>query len=276
MFYIPVLTIAGSDSGGGAGIQADIKTFSALGCFATSVITAVTAQNTLGVRAIVQLPPEMVESQIRAVMDDISPRYVKIGMVGDRYAIEAIASALASYAVDGVVLDPVMVATSGDRLMREDAIALFKEKLIPLSTLITPNIPEAEALSEQAITCVEDMPSAARRILDYGCCGVLIKGGHLEGATKQDYLLYRCEDGNLREHIFSHETIHTPNTHGTGCSLSSAITAFLAQGYALEEAVARGREFLQRALIASEDVTLGSGHGALNHFFSPQKLIKNA
>ena len=194
MFYIPVLTIAGSDSGGGAGIQADIKTFSALGCFATSVITAVTAQNTLGVRAIVQLPSEMVESQIRAVMDDISPRYVKIGMVGDSSAIEAIASVLASYAVDGVVLDPVMVATSGDRLMREDAIALFKEKLIPLSTLITPNIPEAEALSEQAITCVEDMPSAARRILDYGCCGVLIKGGHLEGATKQDYLLYRCKD----------------------------------------------------------------------------------
>ena len=132
------------------------------------------------------------------------------------------------------------------------------------------------ALSEQAITCVEDMPSAARRILDYGCCGVLIKGGHLEGATKQDYLLYRCEDGNLREQIFSHETIHTPNTHGTGCTLSSAITAFLAQDYALEEAVARGREFLQRALIASKDVTLGSGHGALNHFFSPQKLIKNA
>lgn len=276
MFYIPVLTIAGSDSGGGAGIQADIKTFSALGCFATSVITAVTAQNTLGVRAIVQLPSEMVESQIRAVMDDISPRYVKIGMVGDRSAIEAIASALASYAVDGVVLDPVMVATSGDRLMREDAIALFKEKLIPLSTLITPNIPEAEALSEQAITCVEDMPSAARRILDYGCCGVLIKGGHLEGATKQDYLLYRCEDGILRERIFSHETIHTPNTHGTGCTLSSAITAFLAQDYALEEAVARGREFLQRALIASKDVALGRGHGALNHFFSPQKLIKNA
>lgn len=276
MFYIPVLTIAGSDSGGGAGIQADIKTFSALGCFATSVITAVTAQNTLGVRAIVQLPSEMVESQIRAVMDDISPRYVKIGMVGDRSAIEAIASALASYAVDGVVLDPVMVATSGDRLMREDAIALFKEKLIPLSTLITPNIPEAEVLSEQAITCVEDMPSAARRILDYGCCGVLIKGGHLEGATKQDYLLYRCEDGILRERIFSHETIHTPNTHGTGCTLSSAITAFLAQDYALEEAVARGREFLQRALIASKDVALGRGHGALNHFFSPQKLIKNA
>lgn len=276
MFYIPVLTIAGSDSGGGAGIQADIKTFSALGCFATSVITAVTAQNTLGVRAIVQLPPEMVESQIRAVMDDISPRYVKVGMVGDRSAVEVIASALASYAVDGVVLDPVMVATSGDRLMREDAIALFKEKLIPLSTLITPNIPEAEALSEQAITCVEDMPSAARRILDYGCCGVLIKGGHLEGATKQDYLLYRCEDGILRERIFSHETIHTPNTHGTGCTLSSAITAFLAQDYALEEAVARGREFLQRALIASKDVALGRGHGALNHFFSPQKLIKNA
>lgn len=275
MFYIPVLTIAGSDSGGGAGIQADIKTFSALGCFATSVITAVTAQNTLGVRAIVQLPPEMVESQIRAVMDDISPRHVKIGMVGDSSAIEAIASVLASYAVDGVVLDPVMVATSGDRLMREDAIALFKEKLIPLSTLITPNIPEAEALSEQAITCVGDMPSAARRILDYGCCGVLIKGGHLEGATKQDYLLYRCEDGNLREQIIFYETIHTPNTHGTGCTLSSAITSFLAQDYALEEAVARGREFLQRALIASEDVTLGSGHGALNHFFSPQKLIKN-
>lgn len=276
MFYIPVLTIAGSDSGGGAGIQADIKTFSALGCFATSVITAVTAQNTLGVRAIVQLSPEMVESQIRAVMDDISPRYVKVGMVGDRSAVEVIASALASYAVDGVVLDPVMVATSGDRLMREDAIALFKEKLIPLSILITPNIPEAEVLSEQAINCVEDMPSAARRILDYGCCGVLIKGGHLEGTTKQDYLLYRCEDGNLREQIFSYETIHTPNTHGTGCTLSSAITAFLAQDYALEDAVARGREFLQRALIASKDVALGRGHGSLNHFFSPQKLIKNA
>lgn len=276
MFYIPVMTIAGSDSGGGAGIQADMKTFSALGCFATSVITAVTAQNTLGVSAIEQLSPEIISSQIRAVMDDIQPRYIKIGMVGDSTSIDVVATTLSGYALDGLVLDPVMVATSGDRLMREDAVSILKERLIPLSTLLTPNIPEAEVLSGQKITHPEDMPCVARRILEYGCKGVLIKGGHLEGVTKQDYLLYKDADGNLRERLFSFNTINTPNTHGTGCTLSSAITAFLAHGYELEQAVMCGREYLHQALISGQDVMLGRGHGPVNHFFNPQKLVKNA
>ena len=276
MFYIPVMTIAGSDSGGGAGIQADMKTFSALGCFATSVITAVTAQNTLGVSAIEQLSPEIISSQIRAVMDDIQPRYIKIGMVGNSTSIDVVANTLSGYALDGLVLDPVMVATSGDRLMREDAVSILKERLIPLSTLLTPNIPEAEVLSGQKITHPEDMPCVARRILEYGCKGVLIKGGHLEGVTKQDYLLYKDADGNLRERLFSFDTINTPNTHGTGCTLSSAITAFLAHGYELEQAVMCGREYLHQALISGQDVTLGRGHGPVNHFFNPQKLVKNA
>ena len=276
MFYIPVMTIAGSDSGGGAGIQADMKTFSALGCFATSVITAVTAQNTLGVSAIEQLSPEIISSQIRAVMDDIQPRYIKIGMVGDSTSIDVVATTLSGYALDGLVLDPVMVATSGDRLMREDAVSILKERLIPLSTLLTPNIPEAEVLSGQKITHPEDMPCVARRILEYGCKGVLIKGGHLEGVTKQDYLLYKDADGNLRERLFSFDTINTPNTHGTGCTLSSAITAFLAHGYELEQAVMCGREYLHQALISGQDVMLGRGHGPVNHFFNPQKLVKNA
>ncbi|MBQ2414956.1 MAG: bifunctional hydroxymethylpyrimidine kinase/phosphomethylpyrimidine kinase [Alistipes sp.] len=276
MFYIPVMTIAGSDSGGGAGIQADMKTFSALGCFATSVITAVTAQNTLGVSAIEQLSPEIISSQIRAVMDDIQPRYIKIGMVGNSTSIDVVATTLSGYALDGLVLDPVMVATSGDRLMREDAVFILKERLIPLSTLLTPNIPEAEVLSGQKITHPEDMPCVARRILEYGCKGVLIKGGHLEGVTKQDYLLYKDADGNLRERLFSFDTINTPNTHGTGCTLSSAITAFLAHGYELEQAVMCGREYLHQALISGQDVTLGRGHGPVNHFFNPQKLVKNA
>ena len=276
MFYIPVMTIAGSDSGGGAGIQADMKTFSALGCFATSVITAVTAQNTLGVSAIEQLSPEIISSQICAVMDDIQPRYIKIGMVGDITSIDVVATTLSGYALDGLVLDPVMVATSGDRLMREDAVSILKERLIPLSTLLTPNIPEAEVLSGQKITHPEDMPCVARRILEYGCKGVLIKGGHLEGVTKQDYLLYKDADGNLRERLFSFDTINTPNTHGTGCTLSSAITAFLAHGYELEQAVMCGREYLHQALISGQDVTLGRGHGPVNHFFNPQKLVKNA
>ena len=276
MFYIPVMTIAGSDSGGGAGIQADMKTFSALGCFATSVITAVTAQNTLGVSAIEQLSPEIISSQICAVMDDIQPRYIKIGMLGNSTSIDVVATTLSGYALDGLVLDPVMVATSGDRLMREDAVYILKERLIPLSTLLTPNIPEAEVLSGQKITHPEDMPCVARRILEYGCKGVLIKGGHLEGVTKQDYLLYKDADGNLRERLFSFDTINTPNTHGTGCTLSSAITAFLAHGYELEQAVMCGREYLHQALISGQDVTLGRGHGPVNHFFNPQKLVKNA
>ena len=275
MFYIPVMTIAGSDSGGGAGIQADMKTFSALGCYATSVITAVTAQNTLGVEAIEQLSSEIISYQIRAVMDDIHPRYIKIGMVGEASAIGAVATTLSGYVIDGIVLDPVMVATSGDRLMREDAVSIYMERLIPLSTLLTPNIPEAEVLSGKKIVCIDDMPCVARRILDYGCRGVLIKGGHLEGLTKQDYLLYKDAEGNLKERLFSYDTIHTPNTHGTGCTLSSAITAFLARGYELEDAVVRGREYLHRALISGRDVMLGGGHGPVNHFYDPQKLIKN-
>ena len=276
MFYIPVLTIAGSDSCGGAGIQADIKTFSALGTYAMSVITAVTAQNTLGVRAIQIQPSDVITSQIRAVMEDIPPKAIKIGMVGNSSAVVAIADALRSYDVENLVVDPVMVATSSDRLMEEDSLVTFIQSLIPLATLLTPNIPEAEVLAKMTILNVEDMRVAALKILDYGCFAVLVKGGHLAGEYKPDLLVWRDAAGVASERLFTYPTISTPNTHGTGCTLSSAIAAFLARGLKLEDAVAEGREYLQRALVAGSDVLLGRGHGAVNHLFDPEVIIKNA
>ena len=264
--YIATLTIAGSDCSGGAGIQADIKTMSALGCYAASAITAITVQNTLGVTAVHAVPPEIVAGQIKAVMDDIEPKAIKIGMVNDAETIFAIAETLKAYSLPHLVVDPIMVATSGSRLMQDDALDVFCRELLPLATLLTPNVPEAEVLSGIKITDKGSMDKAARRVLQLGCNNLLIKGGHLAG-QKVDRLYgdVDCE--------YVAENVVTRNTHGTGCSLSSAITTFLAQGFSTDEAIGKAKEWLTEALKAGADVEIGHGHGPVNHFFNPKSLF---
>ncbi|GAB6982775.1 bifunctional hydroxymethylpyrimidine kinase/phosphomethylpyrimidine kinase [Prevotella dentasini] len=269
MYYVKTLTVAGSDSCGGAGIQADIKTMSALGCYAASVVTAVTAQNTTGVTAIQQMTPEMVRAQLRAVLDDLRPQAVKVGMLGDRATVQAVATELAGYSAVPLIADPVMVSTSGSRLMEPDAVEEFCKRLLPMATLLTPNIPEAEVLSGMSIQSEGDMDRAARRIMDRGCKALLIKGGHTDGAEKADRLYFA--DG--RHKAFRGKTIETRNTHGTGCTLSSAIAAYMARGEKLPEAVRRAKEYVSNALAAGAGVETGGGHGPVNHFFLPEKLI---
>lgn len=268
MRYICALTIAGSDSCGGAGVQADIKTMSALGVYAASAITSVTVQNTLGVQAIQAIRPEIVAGQIRAVMDDIKPTAIKVGMVNDQATILAIADTLRQYSPQKLVVDPVMVSTSGSMLMQEDALGTFCSRLLPMATLLTPNIPEAEVLSNLSISSIDDMDAAGRSILALGCKAVLIKGGHLEG-RKVDKLY--LPNGEVCS--FVHEAIATRNTHGTGCTLSSAIAAFMARGLALADAVAQAKTYLWQALEAGKDVHIGEGHGPVNHLFNPEKQI---
>ena len=263
--YITTLTIAGSDSCGGAGVQADVKTMSALGCYAATAITAITVQNTLGVTAVHAVPPEIVAGQIRVVMDDIRPRAVKVGMVNDTATIIAIADALKDYDVEHIVVDPVMVATSGSRLMQDDAVEVFCKQLLPLATLLTPNIPETEVLSGITVSDKESMDSAALRILQLGCSNLLVKGGHLEGKK-----IDRLYGGEEREYVG--ENVVTRNTHGTGCTLSSAITSFLAQGLPVDEAIGAAKEWVTKALRAGADVEIGKGHGPVNHFFDPIKM----
>lgn len=270
MKYKCALTIAGSDSVGGAGIQADIKTMSALGVYAASAITAVTVQNTTGVYGIEALRPEIVAGQIRAVMDDISPAVVKIGMVNDCDTIRAIAGALRDYGGTMVVVDPVMVSTSGCRLMQEDALQAFRTELLPLASLLTPNVPEAEILAAMPVRSVDDMDRAAAVICREADCDVLVKGGHIGGDTKTD-ILY---SGGCRAGMFKTSTVCTRNTHGTGCTLSSAIAAQLALGHPMADAISRAKDYLHRALEAGSDVQIGHGHGPVNHFFSPVGLVK--
>lgn len=269
MRYICALTIAGSDSCGGAGVQADIKTMSALGVYAASAITAVTVQNTQGVKAIQAVEPEIVAGQIKAVMDDIQPNTVKIGMVNDKATILAIADTLKLYPGTTLVVDPVMVSTSGSMLMQQDALDIFCRQLLPMADLLTPNIPEASVLSHTSILTADDMDQAARRILSLGCKAVLIKGGHLEGDRKIDKLY--LADG--RTEVYEHATIETHNTHGTGCTLSSAITSFLARGLEMSQAIAQAKDYLSQAIEAGKDVEIGKGHGPVDHFYNPEKLI---
>ena len=278
--YIAVLTIAGSDCSGGAGIQADIKTISALGCYAASAITAVTVQNTQGVTAVHAVPPEIVAGQIRAVMDDIKPKAVKIGMVNDAETIKAIADALADYDIEHIVVDPVMVSTSGSKLMHDDAIKVFIEKLLPMSTLITPNIYEAEILAGKKITDEDAMNDVAGEILSKGAEAVLIKGGHIEGDKKVDLLYNAIRKTEARSSeitmmigdSFESETVETRNTHGTGCTLSAAIASNLAMGLGINKAIDKAKYWLTSALIAGADVEIGSGHGPVNHFYAPKKM----
>lgn len=278
--YIAVLTIAGSDCSGGAGIQADIKTISALGCYAASAITAITVQNTQGVTAVHAVPPEIVAGQIRAVMDDIKPKAVKIGMVNDAETIKAIADTLADYDIEQIVVDPVMVSTSGSKLMQDDAIKVFIEKLLPMSTLITPNIYEAEILAGKKITDEDAMNDVAGEILSKGAEAVLIKGGHIEGDKKVDLLYNAIRKTEARSSeltmmigdSFESETVETRNTHGTGCTLSAAIASNLAMGLGINKAIDKAKYWLTSALIAGADVEIGSGHGPVNHFYAPKKM----
>ncbi|MGI4750390.1 MAG: bifunctional hydroxymethylpyrimidine kinase/phosphomethylpyrimidine kinase [Janthinobacterium lividum] len=269
--YPAVLTIAGSDSGGGAGIQADLKTFAALGCFGTSAITAVTVQNTLGVTGIHSIPPEIVAAQIRAVMDDIKPSAIKIGMVHSPELAFTIAEVLRSYPTVPIILDPVMVATSGDRLIETETVETLQKELFPLATIVTPNLDETQILTNNAVSNLSDMQSAATQILQTGCFAVLVKGGHLPGKKLYNFYL----DKNSISQIITSEAIDTNNTHGTGCSLSSAIAALMARGFGLKDAVNEACTYIHQAILHGSDVKTGEGNGPVNHFFNPLALIKN-
>ncbi|WP_205502456.1 bifunctional hydroxymethylpyrimidine kinase/phosphomethylpyrimidine kinase [Rufibacter psychrotolerans] len=268
--YPAVLTIAGSDSGGGAGIQADLKTFSALGCFGTSAITAITVQNTLGVTGIHSVPAHIVQEQIKAVMEDIKPSAVKIGMVHSPELVLAIAHQLKQYQVP-VVVDPVMVATSGDKLIQDETIGLLQQELFPLAEVVTPNLDEASILAGRSIRNVEEMKAAAQKILETGCQAVLLKGGHLQGPRLYD--VYLPQKGELQ--VFESTAIQSHNTHGTGCTLSSAIAAYRALGLPPAKAVQQGRQYVYQAIDQGKNVKTGEGHGPLNHFFNPQPLQKH-
>jgi hydroxymethylpyrimidine/phosphomethylpyrimidine kinase len=268
--YPVVLSIAGSDSGGGAGIQADLKTISALGCYGTTAITAVTAQNTLGVSGIHAIPVDFVKAQIKAVMDDLKPSAIKIGMVHSAELAIGIVSILKEYKGITVIFDPVMVATSGDRLIANDTVETLKEHLFPIAELVTPNLDEAVILAGIEIKTIGDMKEAAVQIMRYECNAVLIKGGHLKGPDLFD--VYLDKDGN--ERIFRSAAIDTINSHGTGCSLSSAIASFIALGNDLNTSISNSKKYIQQAIEHGKDVKTGEGHGPLNHFFDPQKLVK--
>lgn len=263
--YVRALTIAGSDSCGGAGIQADLKTFAALGCYGMSAITAVTVQNTLGVQAIAAVPPDVVRAQIEAVLADPGVDVIKIGMLFSSSLIRTVAQCLQK-CVGGtpLVLDPVMVAQSGDSLLENDAVTALREALIPLATLMTPNLPEAEKLLARPIGA-EDMAGAAQELAALGCPNVLLKGGHLEGADCDDVLFLGETKRTLR---FPGRRIATKNDHGTGCTLSSAIASGLARGLPLEDAVRQGKAYLSAALSAGAAYRLGQGHGPVHHFYA--------
>jgi hydroxymethylpyrimidine/phosphomethylpyrimidine kinase len=263
--YARVLSIAGSDSGGGAGIQADLKTFSALGCYGMTAITALTAQNTLGVRAIHGVPPDMLQAQIDAVVEDIGVDSVKIGMLHAPEVVAVVADAIRRHRLPHVVLDPVMVATSGDRLTTEQTVQVLVRELFPLAEVVTPNLDEAALLLGRPIVGVEALDDAARALLALGAHAVLLKGGHLAGDEVVDVLAL---PGGALQHLRSRR-IATHNGHGTGCTLSSAIAAHLALGQALPEAVARARAYILGAIQAGAAVHTGHGHGPLNHGYAP-------
>jgi len=256
------LTIAGSDSSGGAGIQADLKTFAALGVYGASAITALTAQNTAGVTAVQAVPPEFVTAQIDAVFGDLAIGAVKIGMVAQRAIIEAIAAALKRWLPRMIVLDPVMVASSGDRLIATDAVEALRNNLFPLATIVTPNLPEAAVLlGEPMASSAAAIEAQGRRLLAFGCQAVLIKGGHGAGSESIDYLI----DGSSSLALAA-PRLATKNTHGTGCSLSAAIAADLAKGESLVSAVRNAKTFVSAAIAGADRFSVGHGHGPIHHF----------
>lgn len=257
------LTIAGSDSSGGAGIQADLKTFSALGVYGASVITAITAQNTLGVSAVHDVPPEMVLEQMRAVLSDLDVRVIKIGMLSSAAIIKAVVSELETYQ-GFVVVDPVMIAASGDALLRNDAVEVLRARLLPRADLLTPNLPEASALlgSSQALNIEEQIQQAAA-LQQLGARAVLVKGGHGQGTESTDVLL----DADGFVSVFRKPRLATRHTHGTGCTLSSAIAAQLAHGQSLTEAVSSAKDYVFEAIAAADALRIGKGSGPVHHFY---------
>ena len=262
--YCTALSIAGSDSSGGAGIQADIKTMSALGVYAMTAITAITAQNTVGVKAVESISPEMVGKQIEAVCSDIPPHAVKIGMLFSPEIVTIVTDAIIRYKLANVVLDPVMVATSGDKLISDEAIERIKTQLIPNSSIITPNAAEAVVLTD-----TDDTTLQARRLHEMGAKAVLLKGGDKDSDSATDYLSL---SPNSKLIALSLPKVATANTHGTGCTLSSAIASFLALGNTMEESVRRAKQYIAEAITAGAEVKIGHGHGSLNHLYSPYAL----
>jgi hydroxymethylpyrimidine/phosphomethylpyrimidine kinase len=260
-----VLSIAGSDSGGGAGIQADLKTFAALGCYGMTAITALTAQNTLGVSGIHGVPPAFLKAQIQAVVEDIGVDAVKLGMLHAPEVVEVVAWAIDHYRLPNVVLDPVMVATSGDRLIASETVQVLVRELFPRAVVVTPNLDEAALLIGHAIDGIDALDGAADELLALGAKAVLLKGGHLPGDEVVDVLL---QSDGTRKRLAS-QRIASRNLHGTGCTLSSAIAAHLALGFELPEAVERARAYILGAMAAGADVQVGAGHGPLNHGFAP-------
>jgi len=263
--YSRVLTIAGSDSGGGAGIQADIKTISACGCYAMSAITAITVQNTTGVSGVHPVPVQTVRDQIAAVLDDIGADAVKIGMLHSSEIIVAVKEVLQQYhANNNIVLDPVMVATSGDKLLQDEAIDTLKNELIPVARVITPNIPEAEILAGKKISSQKDLAVVAKDLSQRYSVSVMLKAGHLGGDELTD-IFYNAEDGRILE--LKSERIQTANTHGTGCTLSSAVASFIARGYSLNDAVRNAHDYIHGAVQSGAGYVTGKGHGPVHHFY---------
>jgi hydroxymethylpyrimidine/phosphomethylpyrimidine kinase len=262
--YHKVLSIAGSDSGGGAGIQADLKTFAALGCYGMSVVTVLTAQNTQGVTAIHAPPVEFVGEQLEAVLGDIGVDAVKIGMLYSGEVIETVSEVLKKHGTINIVLDPVMTAQSGDALSRGEVIAAMQKHLLPMVTLLTPNLPEAALFLDREITTPEDMRRAARDLTEFGAGSVFLKGGHLKTGEATDVLFIGPED---RFVTLEGKRIDTRNDHGTGCTLSSAVAGFLAKGDSLEEACRSAKAFLQAAIEAGAEFEIGRGRGPVHHFF---------
>ncbi|HIW66091.1 MAG TPA: bifunctional hydroxymethylpyrimidine kinase/phosphomethylpyrimidine kinase [Candidatus Alistipes intestinipullorum] len=263
--YKRALTIAGSDPSGGAGIQADLKTFSACGCFGTSAIVAVVDENTVGVTGVHPVPVEFVTGQIRSVLDDIGADAIKIGMLHSSELIRAVRDTLAAYPIRNIVLDPVMVATSGDALLQEEAVATLRDELIPAARIITPNIPEAELLLGHGIDGQEALPEAARELARIGKgVSVFLKAGHLEDEELVD-IFYNAETDEIVP--LRSRRLATRNTHGTGCTLSSALAAFLAHGCSLNEAAAKAKEYIAAAIEAGATYEIGHGHGPVHHFF---------
>lgn len=269
--YPRLLSIAGSDSGGGAGIQADLKTFAALGCYGMTAITALTAQNTQGVRAIHGVPPAMLRDQIDAVVEDIGVDAVKIGMLHAPDIVHTVAQALVRHSLRTVVLDPVMVATSGAVLIDQPAVQVLVRELFPLALLVTPNLDEAALLVGRPLASAQDMEAAAAQMLAQGARAVLLKGGHLPGPEVVDLLALASGE----KHWMRAPRIASPNTHGTGCTLSSAIAAHLALGAPLMEAVESARQFVRAAMAAGANVRTGSGSGPLNHGYAPLPMRLN-
>jgi hydroxymethylpyrimidine/phosphomethylpyrimidine kinase len=270
--YFRVLTIAGSDSGGGAGIQADIKTISAMGCYAFSAITAVTVQNTLGVQAVHSIPLDILEGQIDAILSDIGADAIKIGMLHSTKVVNLVAEMIEKYGIRNVVLDPVMVSTSGHKLIEDDAIESIKNRLIPLSRVITPNIPEAEILSGCKISSDQDFEQIAKKLSFNKSVSVLLKAGHLDNDCLVDYF-YNIEDNTIT--LLPSKRVKTRNTHGTGCTLSSAFASALARGEDLTLAAKSAKKYIEQAIVSGAEYEIGHGHGPVNHGFNPLKMLTN-